>query len=96
MVSYTSAHLDDVQSELIVKSGHSVHQSPETIRELVRILRIHLKESEKNGFVPNRDHVDRLKSAPEKRELLQVIPEKDKGKSKTKTENSWKTETKSF
>lgn len=96
VVSYTSAHLDDVQSELIVKSGHSVHQSPETIRELVRILRIHLKESEKNGFVPNRDHVDRLKSAPEKRELLQVIPEKDKGKSKTKTENSWKTETKSF
>lgn len=55
VVPYESAHLDHVDSELIVKSGHSVHQSPETIRELIRILHIHLQESKKHGYIPNHD-----------------------------------------
>lgn len=41
IVKYESSHLDNVESERIVKSGHSVQTNPETIRELVRILKEH-------------------------------------------------------
>lgn len=44
IVPYTSAHLDDVNSELVVKSGHSVQMYPLTILEMRRILHLHLKE----------------------------------------------------
>ncbi len=48
VVPYSSSHVDGVESELIVKSGHSVHQTPEAMRELARILLLHLKtETEK-------------------------------------------------
>lgn len=42
VVPYSSAHLDGVQSELVVKSDHSAHENPEAIQELKRILKIHL------------------------------------------------------
>ncbi len=46
MVSYASAHLDGVASELIVPADHyHVHQHPLAVRELRRILREHLAES---------------------------------------------------
>jgi hypothetical protein len=38
VVSYTSAHLDGVESEKIVRSGHSVHDRPAAIEEVRRIL----------------------------------------------------------
>jgi pimeloyl-ACP methyl ester carboxylesterase len=41
-VSYRSAHLDVVASELIVESGHSVQGNPEAIEEIRRILLEHL------------------------------------------------------
>ena len=41
-VSYRSAHLDGVASELIVESGHSVQGNPEAIEEIRRILLEHL------------------------------------------------------
>ncbi len=44
VVPYSSSHVDGVDSELIVKSGHSVHQTPEAMRELARILLLHLKQ----------------------------------------------------
>jgi pimeloyl-ACP methyl ester carboxylesterase len=39
VVKYESAHLDGVESELIVKSGHSTQGNPHTIEEVRRILR---------------------------------------------------------
>ena len=48
VVPYTSSHVDGVESEWIVKSGHSVHQSPAAIRILARILHQHLEENGKN------------------------------------------------
>jgi len=42
VVPYTSAHLNGVESELVVHSGHSAHERPETIAELRRILLLHL------------------------------------------------------
>ena len=44
VVPYSSSHLDNAASEVIVHSGHSIHRSPAAMRELLRILRLHLKE----------------------------------------------------
>ena len=41
VVKYDSAHLDGVESELIVQSGHSTQGNPHTIEEVRRILRLH-------------------------------------------------------
>jgi len=43
VVSYSSAHLDGVASELIVHSGHSTQSEPQTIEEVRRILLENLK-----------------------------------------------------
>ena len=42
VVSYSSAHIEDVTSELVVHSGHSTQSDPETIEEVRRILLEHL------------------------------------------------------
>ncbi len=46
VVSYTSAHLEGVESECIVLSKHSCLNQPATIREVRRILHEHLKGME--------------------------------------------------
>jgi pimeloyl-ACP methyl ester carboxylesterase len=42
IVRYSSAHLDDVESEFIVRSRHACLKQPATIEEVRRILREHL------------------------------------------------------
>jgi pimeloyl-ACP methyl ester carboxylesterase len=42
VVSYQSAHLEDVDSELVVKSGHSSQSNPVVVEEVRRILIEHL------------------------------------------------------
>lgn len=44
IVAYSSAHLDGVESELVVRSGHSCQDNPLVIREVRRILLQHLRE----------------------------------------------------
>src|SRR5438046_6737390 len=44
-VPYWSSHLDGAQSELIVPGPHASCELPQTIAELDRILRLHLKSS---------------------------------------------------
>ena len=46
VVPYSSSHLDNAVSEVIVHSGHSIHRSPAAMQELLRILRLHLRELE--------------------------------------------------
>lgn len=41
VVPYWSSHLEGAKSELIVPSNHSVHQNPEAIAEVSRILKVH-------------------------------------------------------
>ena len=41
VVQYSSAHIDGVESELVVRSTHSTQGRPETIEEVRRILRLH-------------------------------------------------------
>jgi pimeloyl-ACP methyl ester carboxylesterase len=45
VVAYSSAHLDSAESELVVAWGHSLQARPEVIREVMRILALHLQES---------------------------------------------------
>ena len=44
IVSYESAHLANSASELVIRGGHSIQETPEAVLELRRILRLHLKE----------------------------------------------------
>lgn len=44
VVTYRSAHLDNVVSEKIVPAWHNAHNHPETSTELTRILRLHLAQ----------------------------------------------------
>nr|BAI49935.1 hypothetical protein [uncultured microorganism] len=44
VVTYQSAHIDGVESELVVRSGHSVQGDPQTVAEVRRILLLHLAE----------------------------------------------------
>jgi hypothetical protein len=41
VVEYRSAHIDGVESELVVHSGHSAQDHPDTIEEVRRILLEH-------------------------------------------------------
>lgn len=44
VVSYPSAHRDDVESELVVRADHvHVHRNPLAVNELSRILKLHLQ-----------------------------------------------------
>ena len=45
IVPYSSSHLDQAQSELVVKSGHSAQKNPLAIQELRRILLLHLRSA---------------------------------------------------
>ncbi len=49
VVKYTSAHIEGVESELVVRSGHSCQSKPKTIEEVRRILLIHIKKSKLVG-----------------------------------------------
>lgn len=42
VVKYQSAHIEGVESELVVRSGHSVQSHPRAIEEVRRILLEHL------------------------------------------------------
>ncbi len=42
-VPYWSSHMDTAESELIIPSGHGVHQHPQAIAEVERILKLHAR-----------------------------------------------------
>lgn len=44
VVKYSSAHIDGVESELVVRSGHSCQGTPMAIEEVRRILLVHLRD----------------------------------------------------
>src|SRR6516164_6632910 len=43
IVAYSSSHLDGAESELDVKTGHTVTHSPKTEEEVLRILKLNLR-----------------------------------------------------
>jgi pimeloyl-ACP methyl ester carboxylesterase len=52
VVTYQSAHIPEAVSELVVRAGHSVQSEPETVREVRRILLLHLAEVCPTSCVP--------------------------------------------
>jgi len=52
VVSYESAHLDGVDSELVVKTGHSSQSNASVVAEVHRILIDHLKDAVDRKIVP--------------------------------------------
>jgi hypothetical protein len=41
VVKYSAAHIEPVESELVVRSSHSTQGNPHTIEEVRRVLRLH-------------------------------------------------------
>ncbi|MGH7153110.1 MAG: esterase/lipase family protein [Acetobacteraceae bacterium] len=52
VVTYQSAHLAGVSSELVVRDGHSVQSNPHTVAEVLRILLLHLATTCPHGCSP--------------------------------------------
>ena len=51
VVKFASAHLEDIDSEITVKAGHSdIQRHPDTIAEVRRVLIEHLHESQRRRF----------------------------------------------
>ena len=48
VVEYSSAHIEPVESEFVVVSGHSCQDNPHTIQEVRRILLEHIKEFDRS------------------------------------------------
>ncbi|WP_436863092.1 lipase family alpha/beta hydrolase [Acinetobacter haemolyticus] len=46
IVPYQSSHLTQSSSELVIRGGHSIQETPEAILEIRRILRLHLTENQ--------------------------------------------------
>ena len=45
VVEYQSAHIDGVESEVVVNSGHSAQGNPHTVEEVRRLLLLHAAET---------------------------------------------------
>ena len=77
VVAYTSSHLDWASSELVVPGTHVCQDTPETIRELRRILYLHLGRVTQDADAPLDSEIRRARpgpvaanAAPERRGLL--------------------------
>ena len=75
VVSYRSAHCEDVASEKIVRASHSeVHRHPDAVAEVRRILLEHLRETQQRDFpvipvqqtveTPNTEQTSDVRMAP--------------------------------
>ena len=60
VVTYQSAHLEGVASELVVRSGHSVQSNPHTVAEVRRILLLHLQTTCPAGCAPDVASAERV------------------------------------
>jgi hypothetical protein len=56
VVAYKSAHVDYVESELVVQGGHSCQNLPSTIEEVRRILYEHLNQIDSDQNVSNKQN----------------------------------------
>ena len=62
VVEYTSAHINDSESELVVRSGHSVQSNPSTVAEVRRILLLHWQAACVRGCSPNAPMAEPVKT----------------------------------
>lgn len=77
VVTYASAHLTDVESEIVVHADHSeAHRHPATIREIRRILLLHLQETQQQRFpvVPLNHQTSATASEPMSHQTAEAKP----------------------
>ncbi len=77
VVTYASAHLTNVESEIVVHADHSeAHRHPATIREIRRILLLHLQETQEQRFpvIPLGHQTSATASAPLFRQTAEIEP----------------------
>jgi triacylglycerol esterase/lipase EstA (alpha/beta hydrolase family) len=53
VVPYASSHLDGANSEIVVRSGHSVCENPDAQREVIRILHLELNREKRGAEAPS-------------------------------------------
>ncbi|MCI0429067.1 MAG: hypothetical protein L0210_00790 [Rhodospirillales bacterium] len=58
VVKYQSAHIEEAESEFIVRSGHSAQANPHTIAEVRRILLLHASETCARGGIAGPQDLD--------------------------------------
>ena len=56
VVAYSSAHIEPVESEMVVRSPHSCQSNPHTIEEVRRILRLHVGLGTSEGSLETDKH----------------------------------------
>ncbi len=78
VVSYESAHLDGVDSELVVTSGHSSQSNPVVVGETRRILIAHLAEAIEAGIVA-REGLPQERRGDPRAPVRDVRPDPDRG-----------------
>jgi PGAP1-like protein len=71
IVAYSSSHLEGAESELDVKTGHSVTHSPKTEEEVLRILELNLRHPG-TPSVPSMHNGSLLASLPSKQQSRQT------------------------
>ena len=74
VVPYPSAHIDGVESELVVKGDHGCQDTPDTIRELRRILYVHLAQVDREAGAPIDPHVEVVQGCSPRIKLAPAIP----------------------
>jgi pimeloyl-ACP methyl ester carboxylesterase len=73
IVAYDSAHIEGVESELVVRFGHSVQGHPQAIEEVGRILTEHLNDAEGKGRFSWMPAYAGMTSFPRKRESSRQV-----------------------
>ncbi len=64
VVPYASSHLDGAASERVVDGDHGCQDTPETIAEIRRIMRLHLDQFARESGAPRDAEVRRMRPAP--------------------------------
>ena len=89
IVPYVSAHLDGAASELVVPANHSAQDQPDAIREMGRILMLHLARVDKERAYPVDPHFRLLREPtlasptssgipPRRRGFADLVPRLDR------------------
>jgi pimeloyl-ACP methyl ester carboxylesterase len=75
VVKYSSAHIDEAASELVVRSGHSVQSNPLTVAEVRRILLLHWQQACPQGCLPTGSTTTAESATRPALPMRRVVPE---------------------
>ena len=74
VVKYSSAHIAEAESELVVRSGHSVQSNPRTVAEVRRILLLQWQSACASGCSPISTTASVTEPTPTRAPIRHVAP----------------------